>query len=240
MKSIILFAAGLGSRMKHVTKEKPKPLIEIKNKPLLYWNLDFILKHDFTHLVINIHYMPRLMEEAINKYFKDKKLNLNIEIIYEPELLETGGGLKNALNYLPGEQIFTLNSDIIILPSDPIIFNKMENSYKSNMDLLLLLNPTNKSIGYTGNGDFNIDKNGQILRPKNVDKFDYMFSGLQLIKRKIIEKREEKIFSLKEYYVPDADSKVPGVYGYPIEDLTWIHLTNPDNIKEAEDKLSNF
>ena len=94
--NLMILAAGYGKRMQNLTQTKPKPLLKINNKELLQHNIDFFLSLGCKKIVINTHYLHEQIKNFIKEYYSD----INIELIYEDILLNTGGGIKNALSLL--------------------------------------------------------------------------------------------------------------------------------------------
>ena len=94
--NLMILAAGYGKRMKNLTELKPKPLLKINNKELLRHNIDFFINLGCKKIVINTHYLHDQIQNFIEEYYS----NRNIQLIYEPTLLNTGGGIKNAIRVL--------------------------------------------------------------------------------------------------------------------------------------------
>jgi len=95
MKAIIL-SAGYGTRLGSLTKDMPKPMLNINGKPMLEYIINNLKKHNFTNLMINLHFMP----EKIKSYFDDgSDFGVKITYVYEKELLGTAGGVKNVENF---------------------------------------------------------------------------------------------------------------------------------------------
>ena len=107
--SLMILAAGYGKRMQHLTKEVPKPLLKINDRELLSYNIDFFLNLGCNKIVINTHYLHNEIKIFVDKKFSNKNINL----IFEPELLNTGGGIKNALSYFGEKNFLVTNSDIL-------------------------------------------------------------------------------------------------------------------------------
>ena len=234
--TIMLFAAGLGNRMRHLTENNPKTLIPILGKPMLHYALELCKFYPFRQVVINTHYLHDQICESIECF---KKLNPDfpeIIIIYEEELLETGGAIKNAKDQLGDNPIFTLNTDIV-LKADYNIFTDMIERWDPNiMDFLLLMQKYDSAVGYTGHGDFDLFADGRLSRADKKDNYDYMYAGLQILKPLKIAKHPLKVFSLREYYL-NSDM----VRGTAAKDSTrWYHATTPDDLINIEmDMLSN-
>ena len=227
--NIIIFCAGRGNRMKHLSKNSPKSLIQILQKPILYYSLELCKIYPFKKIVINTHYLADQIKEAV-KSFKENNPNFTeIEIIYEDELLETGGAIKNVQHLLGSKPIFAMNSDTII-KSEKNIFNELVERWQPNkMEFLLLMHPTQEAIAYNGHGDFEINNEGKISRPDIKDKYSHIFSGLQIIDPTRIYKNPLKIFSLREYYFNSKN-----VYGQEIKGTKWYHASTPEDIVEIE------
>ena len=112
--TIMLFAAGLGSRMRHLTENSPKSLIPVLGKPILHHALDLCKTYPFKKIVINTLYLRKQVEESLKQYMVNNPDSAEIINIYEEELLETGGAIKNAKEILGDKPVFTLNTDTIL------------------------------------------------------------------------------------------------------------------------------
>ena len=105
----MILAAGYGKRMENLTDSKPKPLLEINNKELLRHNIDFFMDLGCKDIVINTHYLHKQIKHFVEKYYS----NSNIQLIHESTLLNTGGGIKNALSLLGDKNFLVTNADIL-------------------------------------------------------------------------------------------------------------------------------
>lgn len=229
IKNILIFAAGYGTRMLHITKEKPKALIEIGEKPILYYILDRIVKHGFETIYINSHYLAEQIEQAIKLYQQQNPNCLPIQILHEPEILETGGTIKANLDIL-GEEIFIHNADSFVLgPND--YFTDLENNWRTNeMDFQMLIEQTDKAFGYTGGGDFDMTTNNRLYKNKDQKQFDYIYAGVAILRTAIVKDNPLEKFSLGEYF------NSSNLYGTKISG-TWCHISCPEDIKAAEQLL---
>ncbi len=237
METIVIFAAGKGTRMKEVTHLLPKSLIKIHGKPLLQYALESTLQHKFDRVIINTHYLSEQIEEFIAEFRKSNPNFPEIILEYESELLETGGTIKKlAQLYDLGDKIFTLNSDIIISAKTNPFKDLHDIWKKSDIDMLLLLEATESACGYIGSGDFNLESDGSINRNSEAP-YPYMFAGMQILNPQKIKQNPENIFSLKEYY-PQI-GKLSGaldVRAIPMQG-EWYHATGPEDIIDIENRL---
>ena len=186
--TIMLFAAGLGNRMRHLTENSPKTLLPILGKPILHHALELCKSYPFKKIVINTHYLSKQVEESIEEFKKANPDMPEIVVVYEEELLETGGAIKNAYNILGKEPIFTLNTDIVLRAEYNLFEFMLKKWDKDKMDFLLLMQPYEGSVGYSGHGDFDLDSDGKLIRPDKQEDYEYMYSGLQILKPEKVAK----------------------------------------------------
>ena len=109
MKAMIL-AAGFGTRLQPLTDNKPKALIPVANIPALGRNIEYLKGHGITRVVVNAHHH----HDQIVKYLDNgRPFGLGIEVRVEQEILGTGGGIRNTVDFWDREPFFVLNSDIL-------------------------------------------------------------------------------------------------------------------------------
>ena len=183
ISTIMILAAGLGKRMENYTKKVPKPLIKFGNKTLIERIIKKLESYGFKRIVINIFYLKNKIKKKLNNKFKTK-------IFYSEEnfLLNTGGGVKNAIKILNTKEFFVINSDIFWEDKNQSPFGQLNKFWNKNkMDALLLLYPKNKD-----KGDYNISKSNRIVKDENNPK--YVFTGIQILKSELFLKKKKKFF----------------------------------------------
>ena len=228
--TIMLFAAGLGSRMRHLTENSPKSLIPVLGKPILHHALDLCKIYPFKKIVINTHYLRKQVESSLKEYMVNNPNFSDVTTIYEEELLETGGAIKNAKEILGDKPIFTLNTDTILRANYNIFKDMIKEWNPEKMDFLLLLQPYDRAVGYTGrHGDFEMDRYGRLSRPDIEGNYSFMYTGLSILKPATIAKNPLKIFSLKEYYLNSQK-----IFGIKAKDARWYHASRPEDLVEIE------
>jgi NDP-sugar pyrophosphorylase family protein len=109
MKAMIL-AAGLGTRLRPLTNTIPKPLLPVGGTPLIVWNLLLLKRHGFHDVVINLHHLGPVIEQALGN---GSQFGLRLIYSHEPMILGTGGGIKQAEPYFSGEPVLVLNGDTL-------------------------------------------------------------------------------------------------------------------------------
>jgi len=189
--SLMILAAGYGKRMKHLTKKVPKPLLKINDRELLSYNIEFFLNLGCNKIVINTHYLHNEIKIFVEKKFS----NNNINLIFEPELLNTGGGIKNALSYFGEKNFLVTNSDILWNDDNRKDINDFISEYQKIKFCKLLLVENNKFKGLKKKeGDFKLENN-LISRWEKNDPHLY-FSGLQIINPNIFSQIKQYSFSM--------------------------------------------
>ena len=192
--SILILSAGFGKRMLNLTIDTPKPLLKFNNKTLLGNTINFFLEVGCDEIFINTHYLHNKIENYINKNF----YNYPIQLIYEPSILGTGGGVKNIFNYTKNKKICVVNSDIFWQSNNKLdILNFLKN-FNDITHCKLLLSSYNNIYGLKNEkGDFNIE-NGIISNWIEGNNMIY-YSGLQIVSKKIFENRI-KTFAMNDIW----------------------------------------
>lgn len=216
--AIMIFAAGFGTRMGALTKERPKPLVEVSGTPLIDHTLGLVEEFGIDRIVINLHYKP----DMIRAHLRGREVLFSEEV---PDILETGGGLKAAASLLGEDPVFTMNSDAIW--SGPSPFQYLTKAWDPDkMDALLLCVPVENTVGYRGDGDFQISRTGALSRgPGNV------YSGLQIIKTGTVLDVDKVAFSLNDLWNGMLSQKRLFGVVYPGQ---WCDVGHPEGIALAE------
>ena len=221
--ALMLFAAGLGTRMGILTADKPKPLIKVAGMPLIDHAFQQIDDADIGTVVVNTHYRA----DQISDHVVGRE---NVHILNEaPEILETGGGLRNALPSLGNDPVFTMNTDAVWTGPNPL--TTLQHAWDPvRMDALLLLVPRENAVGHTGPGDFVFSDNGHLIRGPG-----HVYSGVQVIRTEGLKTVPDKAFSLNLLWDSMLlDERVFGV----VYDGGWCDVGRPESITLAEAMLS--
>lgn len=165
MKAFIL-AAGKGKRLKPITNNIPKPLIEIKGKPLLEWSLIKLRSAGVKEIVINLHYLG---DQIVDYFGNGKKLDLKINYSFEKRLLGTGGALIQGKNFLNDSPFLLISGDLWT----DYPFKRLLSKDLKNKAHLVLIKKNDKNIG-----DFNLS-DSKISSDTRDREFTY--SGISLI-----------------------------------------------------------
>lgn len=214
----MIFAAGLGTRMGALTATRPKSLIEVAGQPLLDHALH-IAHAASPRIVVNTHYFA----DQIAAHLAGQPIQLS----HEPELLETGGGLRAALPLLNGNPVFTLNSDAVWRGPNPL--TTLATAWRDEMEALLLLLPRAQAIGHTGPGDFTLDAENRLTRAPGL-----VYSGAQIIRTDDLAAIPEAKFSLNRLW--DRMAARGTLFGLPYTGQ-WCDVGRPESLPLAEAML---
>ena len=172
----MILSAGFGKRLAPLTLSIPKPILKIGSKNLLKNTINILEKFGISEIVINVHYLSK----QIISFIENNKFNSKIFIMNESkEILDTGGGILNAISHFKSDPFFVLNPDTIWSESYLNEFNIMENFFfdKTCKCLLLLVN-RDKSFDKSMSGDFNLS--GNKVSRNSKDK-QFVFTGAQIL-----------------------------------------------------------
>ena len=224
IKKAMILAAGFGKRIHPLTRKLPKPLLKIGNTTLLSNALKFLELFGISEVVINVHYLGEQIVDYINK----NKFNLIINIVKEKDkILDTGGGVLNAIQYFSKEAFLIINPDTIWNSHYLEELKLMQKIFFENKKkcLLLVVN-REKSFDKSFKGDFNL-KNHLINR-KDKDNLEYIYTGLQIIKPEAFSGFDVKIFSINKIW--DRLIKSDELYGIE-SNIDFFHVSNLDIYK---------
>ena len=193
VKHAMILAAGLGTRMKPLTLDTPKPLIKVGSKNLLERSINLLENYGVENIIINVHHLA----DKIEKFILNIKSNVKIDISNEKNLLlDTGGGVKEGTKIFDKKPFFVLNPDTLWLPNYLDEMRSLEKIFfKSQKPSLLLVNKK-LSFDTSFKGDFNLKDN---IVSKDIEN-NFIFTGLQLIDRNCLNVINKKVFSMHEVW----------------------------------------
>ena len=224
INTAIILCAGFGKRLMPLTKEIPKPLLKINETTLLENTIKLIKKLEIKSIKINTFYLGNKIKDFISS----NDFGLEIKIIEDgKEILDTGGGIFNIMNNSSENNFLVFNPDTLWNTEHVSEIRKMENIYyKQNLDNILMVVKKKLSFDKRFNGDFSLIGNNL---SKDNEK-DYIYTGCQIISKKIFQNTNKKIFSINDIW--DKYIKNENLYGYESK-IEFLHLTD----KKIYDKL---
>jgi MurNAc alpha-1-phosphate uridylyltransferase len=230
----MVMAAGLGTRMRPLTNDRPKPLVEVRGKALIDHAVDRLVAAGVTMIVVNAHYKLDMLKAHLAR-----RMDVEIRISEEhDELLGTGGGILKALPNFEGEPFFVHNSDSVWVEGLGHALDRMiERWNPDNMDALLLMASMVTSLGFEGTGDFQMDAAGRLARvpPRRLSPFAY--PGVQIVHPRLFDGAPGPSFSMNRLW--DTAIGKERLYGIRLDGV-WIHVGTPEAVREADEFLSDL
>ena len=225
IKKAMILAAGFGKRIHPLTLKHPKPLLKIGKETLLSNTLKFLELFGIRQVIINVHYLGEQIVDYINK----NKFNLNINIVKEKDkILDTGGGVLNAIQHFANEPFLIINPDTIwssyYLKELKLMEKAFFNDKKSKCSLLVV--NKKKSFDQSFKGDFDLENNLISRRHKN--NLSYIYTGLQIIKPEVFSGLQAGVFSINKIW--NNLIEINELYGTE-SNIEFLHVSTIDIYK---------
>jgi N-acetyl-alpha-D-muramate 1-phosphate uridylyltransferase len=225
----MVMAAGLGTRMRPLTNDRPKPLVTVAGKPLIDYAFDKLRLAGVRKAVVNIHYLPEVMEAYVAAGVE----GLEISISDERELLlETGGGMVKALPLIADDPFYAINSDAIWIDEGVNSLSRLADAWDdTEMDALLLLVNRDKVDHRRGGGDFSLDDHKRLIRKRPDENAPFIYTGVQLISHRLLRETPAGPFSTNILW--DRAIAEGRAFGLELEGQ-WFDIGTPEAIAPME------
>ncbi|HET7440882.1 MAG TPA: nucleotidyltransferase family protein [Terriglobales bacterium] len=239
MKAMV-FAAGLGTRLRPLTNDRPKALVEIEGRSLLEITLARLKGFGVREVIVNVHHFAEMVAEYLKAH---KNFGMRVEISHEEVLLDTGGGLKKAAWFFQedgsDEPFIVHNVDVI----STIDLRRMVEFHKENEALATLAVKDRETVRYLL-FDQNLqlcgrqrDGNPEMVRI-SAQSQALAFSGIHVISPRIFGlMSEEGVFPILSTYLRLA-SQGEKILAFRADEYYWRDLGKPENIVQASHDLS--
>ncbi len=233
----LLLCAGLGTRLKHLTENTPKALVEVSGKPLIAWNLEKLKKAGFTKVVVNVHHFAQQIKDYLRAH---DNFDLDIRISDETEqLLDTGGAIKQAMSFIDtSEPLLVHNVDILT----DLDLGEMMEAHRSSKRVATLAVRTRKTSRYLMFEEESMQLTGwtnistgetKLSRITTLMVANYGFSGVHIVDASLFDFFPEvDVFSIIDVYLKAA--RTSDVYAFPHEADAWFDVGKPESIALAE------
>lgn len=220
----MVLAAGFGTRLRPLTLTKPKPLMEVGGQALLDLALDAFENAGIKRVVVNAHYLGEQIDAHVKKREKD-----NFILSFEDDVLDTGGGVKNARAQFGDKPFFVMNGDMALRGGNAL--ERMAAFWdEDKMDVLLLLYPTQKAKGFGPDGDFMMEENGRVWRQKAPAPRPYVFISVFIVRPQLYDVIPERVFSNNKIF--DLAESRRRLYGIA-HDGACYEISTPEDLAEA-------
>jgi N-acetyl-alpha-D-muramate 1-phosphate uridylyltransferase len=231
-KTAMVLAAGLGTRMRPLTDDRPKALVEVGGKALIDHVLDRLGAAGVERAVVNVHWFAERLEAHLAARTGGPEIIISDE---RAELLETGGGLKKARGLLGDDPVFVANIDSVWIDRGDALGDLIRLWDPARMDAALLLARREGSIGFEGDGDFFLEGDGRLTFRSDRPSAPFAYMGVHITKPGVVDDGPDGPFSLSTIWRRSAPEG--RLYGCVL-DGDWMHVGDPGARDEAEARLT--
>ena len=230
----MVLAAGLGTRMRPLTDDRPKALVEVGGRALIDHVLDRLGDAGVERAVVNVHWFADLLEAHLASRGRGPRIEISDE---RAELLETGGGLKKAHPLLGDEPVFVANIDSVWTDGGKADWaaELVRLWDPTKMDACLLLAKREGSIGFEGDGDFFLGDDDRLTFRGEAASAPFAYMGVHITRPDYADGGPDGPFSLSPLW--RASAAAGRLYGCVL-DGDWMHVGDPQARDEAEVRLA--
>lgn len=230
-ETAVILSAGLGTRMRPLTKATPKPLLPLGGRPILAHTLERLFDAGVRRIIVNAHYLADQIEAFLRPY-------PNVTVTHEDELLDTGGAIiaMRAKNLLPETPFFIVNGDTYWVDGPTPTLPRMERAFDpAQTDVVLLLARAAGAVAETGQGDFVWPPEGSVRRRGEREVAPYLYAGVQLVSPALFAASPAEPFSMNLLW---DRALAAGRCTAIVHDGVWFHLSTPEDLARAEAVLA--
>jgi len=232
-KAMIL-SAGFGKRLHPLTLKKPKPLLKIGEETLLSNSLKFLKLFGVKEVIINVHYLG----QQIIDYINENKFNLSIKIVEEKrKILDTGGGVLNAIQHFTSSPFLIINPDTIWNSYYLKELKLMEKLFFENQKIKCSLLVVNKKKSFDQSIEGNFNLNNYLISRNDQNNLKYIYTGLQIVKPEIFSNLGVRIFSMNKIW--NKLIEINGLYGVE-SNVNFLHVSTLNIYNDILKKKFNF
>ncbi len=224
----MVFAAGLGTRMRPITDTLPKPLVKIAGKTMLDHMLDRLDEAGVARAIVNVHWLAGQIEA----HLQGRNAPQIVISDERDKLLDQGGGIAKVMPQLEGKPFYICNTDAVWIEGPRSNIARLAQAWNpEKMDVLLLVAASAASVGVDWEGDFDLDADGRLTKRQEGLIAPFVYAGVGIIKSSLFEGRPVEPFRLAPFFFEAARQK--RLFGVRLEGR-WLHVGSPQTIEEAE------
>jgi MurNAc alpha-1-phosphate uridylyltransferase len=224
----MVFAAGLGARMRPITDTLPKPLVNVAGKALIDHCLDRFAEAGLERAIVNVHWLADQIEAHLSSR-REPSIVISDE---RAELLDQGGGIKRALPLLGAAPFFLCNTDAFWIEGASSNLERLAAAFDpERMDAALLVAASAGAVGVDWPGDFTLDAEGRLAAREARRVAPFVYTGVGIIKPELFAEQPTQVFRLAPFFFEAARNG--RLFGVRLDGL-WLHVGRPESIAEAE------
>jgi N-acetyl-alpha-D-muramate 1-phosphate uridylyltransferase len=227
-KTAMVFAAGLGVRMRPITEGLPKPLVKVGGRALIDHCLDRLAENGVERAIVNVHWLADQIEAHLAKR-RSPKIFISDE---RSKLLDQGGAIKRALPMIGGDPFLVCNTDAFWIEGPRSNLKRLAEAFDfETMDILLLVAASAGAVGVDWPGDFTMSREGALTPREPREVAPFVYAGVGIVKPQLFAGETAEIFRLAPFFHAAAGES--RLFGVRLDGL-WVHVGRPETIAEAE------
>jgi N-acetyl-alpha-D-muramate 1-phosphate uridylyltransferase len=227
-KTAMVFAAGLGARMRPITDSLPKPLVKVAGKALIDHCLDRFAEAGVERAIVNVHWLA----DQIEAHLASRQRPAIVISDERAQLLDQGGGIRRALPLIGDAPFFLCNTDAFWIEGPRSNLQRLAAAFDpERMDAALLVASSAGAVGVDWPGDFSFDADGRLAPREDRHIAPFVYTGVGIIKPELFAGETRDVFRLAPFFFEAA--RKGRLYGERLDGL-WLHVGRPEAIAEAE------
>ncbi|HKN31055.1 MAG TPA: nucleotidyltransferase family protein [Roseiarcus sp.] len=227
-KTAMVFAAGLGKRMRPITDATPKPLVKVAGRALIDHCLDRLAANGVERAIVNVHWRAGQIEAHL-AHRKSPRIIISDE---RAKLLDQGGGIKRALPAIGRDPFLLCNTDSFWIEGPRSNIARLADAFDPDvMDILLVVAASAGAVGVDWPGDFTMTREGRLAPREPPHVAPFVYTGVGIIKPQLFEDETADVFRLAPFF--HAAAARGRLFGLRLDGL-WLHVGRPETIAEAE------
>ncbi len=233
LNSAMILAAGLGTRMRPLTEQVPKPLVRVQGKPLIDYCLEALQAAGIARIVVNVHHLADQLETHLAGRGDAPRVIISDE---RDRLLDSGGGIKKALSHLDSRPFVVLNADSFWTEAGRPNLARMAAAWDDDtMDMLLLVAGMTEAVGYDAAGDFIMDPDGRLSRRAETTIAPFVYAGVTIIHPRVFADTPDEPFSLNLLF--DRAIEAGRLHGVRLDGM-WFHVGTPQSLRDVDHAIA--
>ena len=227
-KTAMVFAAGLGARMRPITDSLPKPLVKVAGKALIDHCLDRFAEAGVERAIVNIHWLA----DQIEAHLASRQRPAIVISDERAQLLDQGGGIRRALPLIGDAPFFLCNTDAFWIEGPRSNLQRLAAAFDpERMDAALLVASSARAVGVDWPGDFSFEPDGRLKPREDRHVAPFVYTGVGIIKPELFAGAQPDVFRLAPFFFEAA--RQGRLFGQRLDGL-WLHVGRPESIAEAE------
>lgn len=230
-ETAMVLCAGRGTRMAPLTDTVPKPMVPVCGVPIVDRAMDHLARAGVKRVVVNAHYRADQIADHL-----EGRTDPPVTVIREDTVLETGGGVRNALPVLGDAPFFVINGDSVWLDGMRDALHRFADTWDAErMDIQLLLYPFARVLGWHGYGDYGMDELGRVVSREEGRVAPYAYMGISIVHPRIFADAPEGAFSMRLLF--DRAEENGRLFG-ALHDGLWYHISTPEDLEQANQRFA--